>query len=390
MFPRVGLPNATRPKRCAMNSSAWPVLLMAYELDQGGSERQLTEIAKALDRSRFEPHVGCFRPEGLRGRELKDAGIPIVHVRVRSFASPSAITGAWQLAQYIRRHKIRLVHTYDYPTTVFAVPVARFLTPAIVASSTRGHRELVPGHYLKLVRMTDHLVKTIVVNCEFLRRHLIHDENVASNRIELCYNGVDLEEFRPRYSPRPAALPPDALVIGVVCVLRPEKGLFTLLKAFAEIRGLNPNLKLAIVGSGQIRDRLEAEARMLGIWEDCIFAPATKDVADWLRAIDIFVLPSLTEALSNSLMEAMACGCCVVASNVGGNPELVHDAENGFLFEPRDTAGLSKVLRKLVEDEFLRQHLAAAGGQMIRDRFSIKSSAERMSEIYAKLIEARQ
>jgi glycosyltransferase involved in cell wall biosynthesis len=369
---------------------AWPVLLMAYELNQGGSERQMTEIAKSLDRSRFEPHVGCFRPEGLRGRELKDAGVPIVHLPVRSFASPSAISGAWQLARYIRRHKIRLVHTYDYPLTVFAVPVARFLTSAIVASSTRGHRELIPANYLKLVRITDHLAKAIVVNCEFLKRHLIQDENVPPNRIELCYNGLDLEQFRPLDSPRPAALPPHSLVIGVLCALRPEKGLSTLVKAFAEIRDLGPHLKLAIVGSGQMRDPLEAEARALGIWEQCVFAPATSEVADWLRAIDIFVLPSLSEAFSNSLMEAMACGCCAVASNVGGNPELVRDGETGLLFDARDAAGLASALRTLIENEPLRQRLRTAGERMLHERFSIQASAERMGEIFARLIEGKR
>ena len=366
---------------------AWPVLLMAYELNQGGSERQLTEIAKGLDRSRFEPHVGCLRPDGLRARELKAAGVPIVHFPVRSLVSPSALSGAWQLARYIRSHKIRLLHTYDYPLTAFAVPVAKFLTSTIVLSSTRSHRELIPQNYLNLVRITDHLVEAIVVNCEFLKRHLVEDENVPPSRIELCYNGVDLGEFRPLVGTRPAALPPDALVIGVVCVLRPEKGLSTLIKAFAGIRNLTPRLKLAIVGSGEMREPLEAEARALGIWEDCVFAPATKEVADWLRAIDIFVLPSLSEALSNSLMEAMACGCCAVASNVGGNPEQVRNGETGLLFEPRDATGLSDILRTLVQDESLRRGLAAAGQRMVRERFSIQSSVERMSEIYSKLID---
>ena len=366
---------------------AWPVLLMAYELNQGGSERQLTEIAKALDRSRFEPHVGCLRPEGLRGRELQAAGIPLVEIHTRSLVSPSALSGALQLAQYIRRHKIRIVHTYDYPLTAFAIPVARFLTSAIVVSSTRSHRELVPRNYLRVVRATDRLVEAIVVNCEFLKRHLIDDEHVPPARIELCYNGLDLEEFRPQAGPRPAALPSDALVIGIVTALRPEKGLSTLLQAFAKIRNLTPRLKLAIVGSGQMLEPLEAEARALGISDDCIFAPATSEVANWLGAIDIFVLPSLTEALSNSLMEAMACGCCAVASNVGGNPELVHNGETGLLFEPRDAAGLSEVLRTLIENESLRRQLAARGQQMIRQRFSTRSSAERMSEIYTQLID---
>lgn len=367
---------------------AWPVLLMAYELNQGGSERQMTEIAKALDRSLFEPHVGCLRPEGLRGRELKEAGVPIVHIPVTSLMSTSAISGAWQLAQYIRRHKIRLVHTYDYPLTSFAVPIAKFLTSAIVASSTRAHRELIPRNYLKLVRVTDHLVRAIVVNCEFLKHHLVKDENVPAGHIELCYNGIDLEKFQPLDRARPAAVPKDALVVGVVCALRPEKGLSTLVKAFAEIRNLDPRLKLAVVGSGAMLESLQAEARALGIWEQCVFEPATSQVAEWLRAIDIFVLPSLSEAFSNSLMEAMACGCCVVASNVGGNPELVSNGETGLLFEPRDAAGLSGVLRNLLENEPLRRRLAAAGERTVRERFSIRSSAERMSEIYKKLIEA--
>jgi glycosyltransferase involved in cell wall biosynthesis len=366
---------------------AWPVLLMARELDLGGSERQMTEIAKALDRSRFEPHVGCFRPEGLRGQELQAAGIPIAHFPVYSFASHGAVSGAWELARYIRRHKIKLVLTYDYPLTVFAVPVAHFFTSAIVLSSARCHRDLIPRNYLKLVRMTDRLVDAIVVNCEFLKRHLAHDENVPSGQIELCYNGIDLDQFNARPRPRPAALPPYSLVIGVVCALRPEKGLSTLLKAFAEIRNCRAGLKLAIVGSGPMLEPLQAEARALGIWEDCVFEPATSLVAEWLRAIDIFVLPSLSEAFSNSLMEAMACGCCAVASNVGGNPELVRDGETGLLFEPCDAAGLSAVLRTLVENESLRRRLATAGERMLHERYSTRASADRMGEIFAKLIE---
>ena len=369
---------------------AWPVLLMARELDLGGSERQMTEIAKTLDRSRFEPHVGCFRPEGLRGQELRAAGVPIAHFPVYSYASPAALSGAWQLARYIHRHKIRLVLTFDYPLTVFAIPVARLFTSAIVVSSARCHRDLIPRNYLRLVRMTDGLVDAIVVNCEFLKRHLAEDEHVPPGRIELCHNGIDLEQFNTRATPRPSALPTDALVIGVVCALRPEKGLSTLLQAFAGIRSLGSRLKLAIVGSGPIRDSLEAEARALGIWEDCVFEPATSRVAEWLRAIDIFVLPSLSEALSNSLMEAMACGCCVVASNVGGNPELVRDGETGLLFEPRDAAGLSAALRTLISDQPLRRRLRTAGERMLQERFSMRASAERMGEIFSKLIEHKR
>ncbi len=365
----------------------WPVLLLARALGIGGSERQLTEIAKRLDCSRFEPRVGCFRLEGLRALELADAGVPIVHFPVMSFASAGAISGAWQFIRYIRRNKIKVVQTFDYPSTVFAVPLARFFTSAVVVSCQRSHRDLIPAGYRRLVRMTDRLVDAVVVNCEYLKRHLEEDEHVPAGRIQLCYNGIDLEAFHPIDVPRPAELPRDALVIGVVCALRPEKGLSTLLEGFARVRQSRAGMKLAIVGSGPMLEPLQSEARALGIFEDCVFVPATAEVTKWLRAIDIFVLPSLSEAFSNSLMEAMACGCCAVATNVGGNPELVLKGETGLRFEPGDSEGLSLALRTLIEDKALRQRLAAAGAEFISQRFSTRAAAERMGEIYTKLIE---
>ena len=361
---------------------------MARELDLGGSERQMALIAGALDRSKFAPVVGCFRPAGLRARELERSGVPIEHFPVYSFASGQAVAGAWQLARFIRQRGIRLVHTFDYPLAVFGVPVARLFTDAVPVSSQRSHRDLIPPRYRRLVRITDRLASAVVVNCEFVRRHLEQDEGVPASRIRLCQNGIDLEEFSPRDVPRPTALPADALVIGAVCALRPEKGLQDLLEAFSKIR-LRRALKLAVVGSGPMRESLGSLAHALGIADDCIFVPATDQVAGWLRAIDLFVLPSRSEAFSNSLMEAMACGCCAVASDAGGNPELIRNGETGMLFPAGDAGALAAVLELLIGNDSLRRRLASAGMQWVRANFSIRASAQRMGEIYAELIERR-
>ena len=368
---------------------AWPILLMARELDLGGSERQMALLARTLDRSRFEPIVGCFRPGGLRGAELQAAGIPIVHFPIYSFTSVQAISGAWKLAKFIRNRGIKLVHAFDYPLTVFAVPTTVLFTSAVAVSSQRAHRDLIPRGYRRLVRMTDRLASAVVVNCEFVRRHLEQDEGVPSSRIRLCCNGIDVEEFCERQTPKPEALGPQSLVIGVVCALRPEKGLPDLLNAFALVRPAHAGLKLAIVGSGPMREQLESLARTLGIATDCVFAPATNQVVAWLNAIDIFVLPSHSEAFSNSLMEAMACGCCAIASNTGGNPELIRDGETGLLFKATDAASLAAALERVIVNESLRQRLGAAGTQWLRDNLSIRSSAQRMSEIYTELIGRR-
>ena len=349
----------------------------------------MTLLARSLDRSRFAPIVGCFRPLGTRGRELVAADVPIAHFPVYSFASPQAVSAAWKLARFVQKRGIKLVHTFDYPLTVFAVPVAWLFTDAIVVSSQRSHRDLIPPYYRQLVRMTDRLASAVVVNCEFVRRHLEQDEAVPASRIRLCHNGIDLAEFSQRDLPRPQALKTDAQVIGVVCALRPEKGLPDLLEAFARIRHARAPLKLAIVGGGPMLKKLESLAIEFGIADDCVFAPSTDHVAAWLQAIDLFVLPSRSEALSNSLMEAMACGCCAVASDAGGNRELIRHGETGMVFRAGDVAGLAALLELLAGNSSLRRRLAAAGMHWIRENFSMRSSAQRMGDIYAELIERR-
>ena len=118
----------------------------------------------------------------------------------------------------------------------------------------------------------------------------------------------------------------------------------------------------------------------------CQFEPATNDVAGWLRQMDIFVLPSLSEALSNSLMEAMACGCAVVASRVGGNVELVQEEQTGFLFEKGNAAQLASILDRLIADEPLRRKLGAAAARFIHDGFSLSTSVSRMQSIYDTML----
>ena len=357
------------------------ILLMARELNLGGSERQMTETARFLDRKRFDPRVGCFLPAGLRGEELRAAGVPVVHFPIHSYKSASAISGARQLIRYIRDEKIDLVHTFDYPLNVFAIPVARWFTNAIAVSSQRFHREITPKGYLKLLQMSDRVADAIVVNCDFLRRHMVEEQHVPARKVHVCHNGIDLSFFRASEKVERAAF-----TIGAVCALRPEKGLPVLLDAFGQVRSLVPGMKLAIVGSGPELEGLQAQARKLGIFEDCVFQPATSQIPTWLRTLDIFVLPSLSEAFSNALMEAMACGCCVVASKVGGNPELVQPEKTGLLFESANVRDLAAALKRLIENPVLRRDLAAAGQRLIHENYSAECAATRMGEIYARLL----
>jgi len=359
-------------------SAPVPILLMVRELGLGGTERQLTEIARSIDRSRFTPHVGCLHAEGLRGAELNAAGVPIARFPVRSLYRPSTIAAGRQMGRYLAEHRIQLVHTFDVPMNLFGVPVARAYRIPVVLSSQRAYRDLTPGMHRRLLRITDRLVDGVVVNCDAIRRHLIQDEHVAADRIHVCYNGIDMREFHPG-----DRRPNQPVTIGVVCALRPEKGLPTLLEAFSKVSGA----KLIIVGSGPMLPELQRMANELGIQNNCHFEPGTNRVGDWLRQIDIFVLPSLSEALSNSLMEAMACGCAVTASSVGGNPELAQPGKTGLLFPPKDAAALAANLRSLIQNEALRKEMAVNASRLIRESFSLDASATRMAGIYQQALQ---
>ena len=364
----------------------WPVLLMARELGLGGTERQLAETALSLDRARFAPHVGCFRPGGFREAELRDAGVPVVELGVRSLVSASAITGAYRLGGYLAAHDIRLVHTFDVPLDLFGVPVARLFRAPVVLSSQRAHRALTPGVTRHLLRLTDRIADGIVVNCCSVARELVSEDGIPPTQIHLAHNGIDTAVFRPEGAAAEAPWRP-ATVIGVVCALRPEKGLPLLLDAFARVRRSHPEARLLVVGSGPMLAELETHAQTLELGGDCRFQCGVQNVAEWLRVMDIFVLPSLSEALSNSLMEAMACGCCAVASDAGGNPELVGDGETGLLFPTGDGIALAACLDRLLAHQEDRKRLAANGARFLRERFSREAAARRIGEIYTSFLE---
>ncbi len=355
------------------------------ELASGGIERDVTKLAKGLPRHAFTPYVATYKPHGPRYDELRDAGVPILHLDVSSLKSPKTLQAALRFAWFIRRKRIALVHAFD-ASAVFAVPIARLLRVPVVLSSMLGSRKLLDPKSQKQLRFTDRLVDAVVVNCEALRTHLVQDYSVPSERIELCYNGVDVTEFFPVKDSKPPEIANASFVIGTVCVLRQEKALEILLEAFAKIRNLAANCKLLIVGSGPELQKLQAASAMLTIAEDCVFVPAVSKVAPYMRAIEVFVSSSYSEAFSNSILEAMACGCCVVGSRVGGTPELIADEERGLLFEAGDANDLAQKLTRLIKDPLLRERLAKNAAEFAATRLNMEVAIQRTSEIYGSLL----
>jgi glycosyltransferase involved in cell wall biosynthesis len=165
-------------------------------------------------------------------------------------------------------------------------------------------------------------------------------------------------------------------------VLRPEKNLGLLLKAFAALLAERPDLRLLLAGGGPEREALERQSAQLGIADHVLFHPPVPNVASLLRSIDIFVHPSLSEGFPNAVMEAMASGCCVVASDAGGCAELVTHERTGLLFRNNDLGALTSQLRRAMGNHGLRRSLGEAAARHIREHFSLERMVRRMEEIY--------
>jgi glycosyltransferase involved in cell wall biosynthesis len=361
-----------------------PVLFLIHSLGHGGSERQLAGYARNIDRKLFTPHVASI-VGGFRAEEMQAEGIPVIQLPLRGLFAPNILRVARALRKYIRENKIRIVHAFDYGPSLFGVAVGRS-SGVIALSSQRFYMDSVPPKYQVAVLASHWLGHGVVTNSEGLKRY-VHDKlKYPTSRIDVCPNGLNTQVFCPE--PREHSV--DAPVIGTVCVLRREKNLGQLIEAFSQIRARSPGAKLLIVGSGPEESNLKAAGAHLGLADSATFLPSVSDVTRAMRNIDIFVHPSLSEGMPNAVMEAMACGCAVVASRVGGTPDLIEHGVHGLLVQPGDAVGLAEQMAALIDQPELRLRIAKAGSERIRTEFSIEASCRRLESIYQGYLSRRE
>jgi glycosyltransferase involved in cell wall biosynthesis len=231
----------------------------------------------------------------------------------------------------------------------------------------------------------DHL---IAVSSSIVRK--IEDEGRFGAPVSLIYNGIDLERYdsqlpcctlREEYG-----LPPEGPMVGVVARLEPEKGHPTLLEAWPLVLAEYPTATLFIIGEGSRRVALEAQAADLGIAGSVVFTDRRDDVPAVTKALDVAVLPSYREAQGLTILEAMALSRPVVASNVGGIPEMIEDGVTGLLVPPHDAPALGAAITRLLRDHPLADTLARAGHDMVHERFCVELMVRAVETIYDEAV----
>src|SRR5262249_37120001 len=285
---------------------------------------------------------------------------------------------------YLRSHRIRLVHCFDFYGNILGVAAARMAgVPAVIASQ-RELGDLRTPLQRRVNHLAMRLADYVLVNTAVVGGRLAGERVLRPERIALIPNGVDTVRFSPPRIPRQRRDGP--VVVGTVANLRPEKGLEHLVQAMALVRDRYPAERLAIWGDGSVRADLERLIQDVGLSGSVTLHGATAKPEDAMRAMDIFVLPSLSEACSNVLLEAMASGLPVVATRVGGTPALVEDEVTGLLVPAGDPAALAKAIIQLVEDPGLAERMGAGGRELVRARFGLDRMLLRVEALYARAL----
>ena len=364
-----------------------PVLMMARELGWGGGvERDISKFARHLPPYGIVPHVASFRAGGARWAEIEAAGIPIWSLNVDSLRSWSALSAVSHLRRYAAEHNIQVLHAFDAPANIFGVPLARRIGIPVAISSHLWCRKILPLQMRVLLALVDNFATGLFVNCHAVAQDLTRNWHVSPKRIHICHNGFEPREFNDRNRTRPIQFANASVVVGTVAVLRQEKNIGLLIRAFASVRNVDPLARLVVVGDGPMKAALERQALDLKMQDACVFEPATAQPANWMRAIDVFVSTSTSEAFSNSLLEAMASGCCPVASRVGGTPELIKHGERGLLFDADNLGQLTEALSSVIVNAERRQEMASSAARFAHECLRIDQASLCLASIYKQLL----
>jgi glycosyltransferase involved in cell wall biosynthesis len=358
-----------------------PLAIVMTSFDAGGTERQMLELARRLDRTRWQVHLACLHARG-DWRATAASIAPVAEFPITGFGRPDAYQQALAFARWCGRQRIEVVHTCDLYTNIFALPAAAFARVPVRVGSRRGMNTDRTSAQLAMQRAAYGCAHAIVSNSAAMATRL-RAERVRAGKVVVIPNGIDVQAFAPA---RPRV--PRRQVL-VVANLRPEKGYDVLVDASARVLQRFPDAHFTCIGTGAELSRINALMAARGVTQAFTFLGHRHDVAQHLSEAHLFVLPSRSESLPNSVMEAMAAGLPVVASAVGGIPELIDDGRTGLLCAAGDAGALADRLMRLMADETLAATLGHAARREAETRFSFDRMVTSIDVLYRRELAAR-
>jgi glycosyltransferase involved in cell wall biosynthesis len=364
-----------------LNNRKPNLFLMVNTLETGGSERQFINVVNALGRERFNVRLGCLKRVGAFLSQIADIE---EFDRGSSFYTLKAQRTRFDLGRYLRNHEVAVAHSFDFYANVMLIPAARLAGVPVVIGSHRQLGDLLTPMKRRVQGGLFRLCDRVVCNSQAASKALI-DRGLPSSKIVVIPNAVSDSAFA---GAEPAlARSSDVLRVGMIARMNDRsKNHVAFLRVAAQLVTKVSNVEFLLVGDGPLRPSLERMAQDLGLASRTRFLGAREDIPAVLAAMDILVLPSLSESLPNVVIESMAAGVPVIATSVGGIPELVREGETGFLIPPEDDNRFVAALEHLLMCPGLRADFGGRGRKLAFVNYSLSRIRDRYEELYTSLL----
>ena len=365
------------------------IMQITHDLNIGGLQRLVVDISRHLDKARYQVTVCALREGGILEKELANDNIKVIKL-------PAARNGVdylafWKLYKILRDERPHIIHTHN--TQPFAEgSLAAFLAGVPVCIHTEHGRQFPDKkRYMLAERFFSYYVDQIIAVSDSAKKDLVEYEKIRPDKIQVIMNGIDGDKYTVNID-RNRKLKDLGIdnrydfILGFVGRLSPEKGLTYLLKAMRLVVDKYPAALLLIAGEGVLLGDLRKETEQLNLNNNIMFLGPRSDIPEIMKLLDIFVLPSLREGLPLVLLEAAAASLPIVATDVGGNKEIVTDGLNGFLVKPEDEQSLFRAIEYFIINEEMRKHYGQHSFDAFGNRFSIDSMMQAYEDIYHKCL----
>lgn len=348
----------------------------------------LFELVKRIDRSKFTPEIGCLKGKGVLGKRLEALGIKVKYFQVERFWN---IIKLFKIISFLRKEKFDILHSYLFHANIIGRICGKLAGIPIIISSIRVCEKR--RSHLWLDRITNRMVNLEICVSKEVKNFTIEKAGISEHKLEVAENGITdiffdaVTSCKNKKEEIKGKLGLDnSLIVGTIARSSEQKGIEYLLHAVKRIIKQFPDITFIIAGEGLWMKKLGDLSIGLGISDKVKFLGFTDDIPEILSVMDIFVLPSLWEGMPNVVLEAMAAGKPVIATDTGGSKDIIDSNINGVLVEPGNSEALAEAILKLLGNPEQRQRLGESARETVKERFPIDKMVSKTEQIYTRLL----
>jgi glycosyltransferase involved in cell wall biosynthesis len=359
------------------------VCFMIDRLSRAGTESQLLALVRELDRTQVRPSLVLLDGEDDLTRALEPADCPIIRLGVRKLFTPKALTAARRLRAFWREHKPDVLQVYFLDAAYLGAPLAKLCGIRKVLRVRNNLGYWLTRRHRVMGRLVRPFVDVNLTNTDAGREALVANDGSRADRVVVLENGVDTARFKRFMLPDTSK---KQVRVGCVANLRPVKNIDGLMRAAKVALAQFPHLVFEVAGDGEQRTQLAALHAELTLGDRFVLRGSVSDVPNFLRSVDVAVLPSHSEGMSNALLEYMAAGRAVIATDVGANAKLLDGGKCGLLVPPNDDSALVNALGELLTNPLRAAGFGAAARRRVDGEFSRAAMCKRFESFYRGLV----